>query len=325
MIWDLDKTYLATEFESFWGLLKVAFEAPEKKKNISGAVSLLKHLRVDTARASGSEGKAPLFFVSASPPQMQKKIEAKLRLDGIDFTHVYYKNQLKHVRRGQFGRLREHVGYKLIQMLRIWFHLPKECGLILFGDDSEDDALTYSLFIDVLDRTLMGRALYYLLQDLGIHRQEAAMISRWQRDFPKLNPVRQIYIHLIKKTDPQYYQKYGNVLAPTKNAFQIALSEYFQGRLSAAGVSAVAYEMHVNDGMTTYSLRRTAEDIIRRRGIKGAEENPIWTQLVSQKLMDEIPNFQSHGAGASPEIHRDPIPSTNEQLKVRMKYYEDLA
>ena len=322
LIWDLDKTYLATEFESLWGLIKTAFEAPEKKKNISGTVALLKHLRRDTAQAG--RGEAPLFFISATPPQMRKKIEAKFKLDGLDFTHIYFKDQWRHMKRGEFRMMRNHVGYKIIQLIRIWYHLPKTCQLILFGDDMEGDTLSYNLFADICNHTLTGKSLIYLLRDLGISRREAIPISYWQRSLPPFDPIEKIYIHLVSKTDPQYYAKYGDRVFPSRNAFQIALSEYFAGRLKAEGVSAVAYEMHVKDGLSTFKIRKSAEDFLKRKKLKNQWEDSLWDSLMVQHLLDEKPAANGRDFVKTVELLRDPIEASTEDLRIRMKYYDDI-
>ena len=43
--WDLDKTYLRTDFDSFRELIKTAFEKPEDKRSVPGASALLRELR----------------------------------------------------------------------------------------------------------------------------------------------------------------------------------------------------------------------------------------------------------------------------------------
>ena len=73
--WDLDKTYLRTEFDTLRDLVSRAFEKAADKRTVPGASSLLRELR-DT-------GPAGIFILSGSPEQMRRVLEAKLRLDGI--------------------------------------------------------------------------------------------------------------------------------------------------------------------------------------------------------------------------------------------------
>ena len=45
--WDLDKTYLRTDFETVRDLIKTALQTPEEKVNVPGAVELLRELKRD--------------------------------------------------------------------------------------------------------------------------------------------------------------------------------------------------------------------------------------------------------------------------------------
>ena len=71
--WDLDKTYLKTDFDKVSSLLKTFFQAPEKKETFAGARALL------LALMSVHESK--VTFVSGSP--RQTPTVGKLSLDGI--------------------------------------------------------------------------------------------------------------------------------------------------------------------------------------------------------------------------------------------------
>ena len=77
--WDLDKTYLQTDFDSLTGLVKAALQSAEEKKNIPGTGALMRELRY------GPDGeKNRVMVVSGSPRQMRKVLERKLQLDGAD-------------------------------------------------------------------------------------------------------------------------------------------------------------------------------------------------------------------------------------------------
>src|SRR5438309_1684771 len=78
--WDLDKTYLRSEFTTLRQLLRTAFERPEQKVDVPGVAELIRALKA----AAESRGQtAPVYFVSASPPQIGKSIRAKLALERI--------------------------------------------------------------------------------------------------------------------------------------------------------------------------------------------------------------------------------------------------
>src|SRR5688572_12402236 len=75
--WDLDKTYLKTEFDTIKDLLRSAFEGAEAKKAIPGASALLREVRAG--------GGARICFISGSPRQMRRVLTRKLKLDGVEF------------------------------------------------------------------------------------------------------------------------------------------------------------------------------------------------------------------------------------------------
>ena len=107
--WDLDKTYLRTEFDSFKDLARSAIENAADKQAYPGATALLRALRQDGNR---------ICIVSGSPTQMRQVLAAKLRLDGVDYDEFVLKNNLKNILRGRFRALRAQIPYKLPAMLR---------------------------------------------------------------------------------------------------------------------------------------------------------------------------------------------------------------
>src|SRR5262245_23966312 len=88
--WDLDKTYLKSEFDTLRELVKIPFEKPEHKTSVPGVVPLIRNLKI-VAQESGRD--ARIYFISASPPQIAKAIKEKLVLDGVDYDGITFKNQ----------------------------------------------------------------------------------------------------------------------------------------------------------------------------------------------------------------------------------------
>jgi phosphatidate phosphatase APP1 len=136
--WDLDKTYLKSEFDSLRELVRIPFEKPEDKVAVPGVVPLIRGLR-EVATQRGRESR--IYFMSASPPQIAKAIKEKLALDGIEYDGIVFKNQLQHLVRGKFRNLREHVGYKLTELLKSRRAMPPASREVLFGDDWESDPI----------------------------------------------------------------------------------------------------------------------------------------------------------------------------------------
>ena len=76
--WDLDKSYLRTEFDSFRDLVKSAIETAADKQAYPGATSLL--------RALGASDEHRICIVSGSPSQMRSVLAVAVAaiLDGAD-------------------------------------------------------------------------------------------------------------------------------------------------------------------------------------------------------------------------------------------------
>src|SRR5205814_303864 len=75
-------------------------------------------IRALKAAAERHGRKAFVYFVSASPPQIGAAIRKKLALDGVPYDGIVFKDQLAHLKRGKLRNLREHVGFKLAELLR---------------------------------------------------------------------------------------------------------------------------------------------------------------------------------------------------------------
>ena len=96
--WDLDKTYLRTEFDTIRDLVKTALERPDEKRTNPGASTLLREM----VRAGTS-----VHILSGSPEQMRKRLEDKLRLDGITWDSFILKPNLQNVLRLRFRAVEE--------------------------------------------------------------------------------------------------------------------------------------------------------------------------------------------------------------------------
>src|SRR6187402_296170 len=138
--WDLDKTYLRTEFDSLRDLAKSAIETAADKRAYPGATALLRALRQDGHR---------ICIVSGSPTQMRQVLAAKLTLDGVEYDEFVLKNNLKNILRGRFRALRAQIPYKLPAMLRSRIGAAADAET-LFGDDAEADAIIYCLYADLV-------------------------------------------------------------------------------------------------------------------------------------------------------------------------------
>src|SRR5882757_956761 len=107
--WDLDKTYLRTDFETLRDLVRTAIERPDQKRTVPGAAALLREL--------GRAG-VETHILSGSPEQLRSRIEEKLRLDGARWASLTLKPNLQNMLRLRFRALRGQLGYKLPALLQ---------------------------------------------------------------------------------------------------------------------------------------------------------------------------------------------------------------
>jgi hypothetical protein len=259
--WDLDKTYLRSEFDTLRQLWRTARERGEDKVEVPGVPEILKGLRAAADRRGRTLG---VYFVSASPPQIGKAIRDKLALDGVPYDGIVFKNQLDHLRRGKLRQLREHVGFKLTVLLRGRLAAAKGSRELLFGDDWESDPLTYSLYADVLDGTLPPDRLDGLLARLGVDPDLRPEIRDLVRVAAGAGGVERIFINLERRTPPGVFRLYGTRIVPTFNYFQTALVLAAEAYLDADDVAKVARSLVERSRYTPRRLENSMADLVRR-------------------------------------------------------------
>lgn len=262
-VWDLDKTYLDTSWGSIRELAKTALEKAFQKKNIPGTATLVRAL---TSVKQVSQSKSfPIFFITASPPQIERKIREKLKLDGIFPFGAFYKDNLKNLTPNRLWRLTQQVGYKIQALLQLRLKLHPEVRLVLWGDDSESDAVIYSLFSDICARRLTDRQLAEMLKALHVTGEQLKLILELQKQLPESDPVDKIYINLAVDTDAEYYIKFGRRVVPTENSFQAALDLYQDDRLRSEQVIKVAQDLIMNYEYTSEEIERSFDNLVRRK------------------------------------------------------------
>ncbi|MFN9069174.1 MAG: phosphatase domain-containing protein, partial [Bdellovibrionales bacterium] len=242
-VWDMDKTYLDTSIDSFSGLLQTILERAMSKKNIPGTDTLLQSLAHKHALTLGPDSSFPIYFITASPPQMEERIMEKLAIDSIRPLGCFFKDNLKNLRPGRWWRLTKQVGFKVQALLQLRLRLREDVRQICWGDDSESDAIIYNLYSDICARRLSTHEIRSVLEDLGCTADQIDQILLLQAQVPDRDPVEKIYINLAKDTDPDYYLKFGRRTMPTMNTFQVAIDLYQFGILDLQDVVNVAINM----------------------------------------------------------------------------------
>jgi hypothetical protein len=287
-VWDLDKTYLDTSFGSLSELWRTALEKAFQKRNVPGTGSLVSALKTSWAQERGGRP-FPIYFITASPPQMESRIHEKLELDEILPLGAFFKDNLKNLKPSRLWRLTQQVGFKLQSLLQLRARLKDDVRQILWGDDSESDAIIYSLYADICGRRWTEKELQSILRGLHVIGNQADTILDLQERIAPGDPVEKIYINLATDTDPEYYLKFGRRVVPTHNSFQAALDLHQDGHLSEEQVVRVAEDMLMNFGFTADELQSSFDNMIRRR-ILGLEcVNELLPLLISKGLF--APDF----------------------------------
>ncbi|HWV38959.1 MAG TPA: hypothetical protein VN033_10845 [Vulgatibacter sp.] len=255
--WDLDKTYLRTDFDSLRGLLRAALEKASAKVNVAGSAALLRELQaVEGAR---------ICVVSGSPRQMRRTLEEKLRLDGVEFDELVLKPNVENLIRGRFRAVRDQVGYKLPALLDGRMRVPSFAQETLFGDDAEADAFVYSLYADLIAGKVPVSTLAEILEHCGLYDDDQARILDLAVRVPRGAPaVGRIFIHLDAYTPPARFAPYGVRVVPIYNYFQAAVLLFSDGHFGPASVARIAAELSQGYGYSLLSLANSFQDLVRR-------------------------------------------------------------
>ena len=256
--WDLDKTYLKTDFDTFRDLLRTAFQKAREKVNVPGTAALMRELR--------HHGRTPnrVCIISGSPRQMRSVLEEKLHLDGADFDELVLKPNLSNMLRGRFRAMRDQLGYKLPALLESRSRTPPEATETLFGDDAESDAYVYSLYADLVAGKVSMDELAAIFDACGTYEDQARAAIGFAREIEPREAVGHIFIHLDRLTPPAHFRKYGPRLVPIYNYFQVALVLMADGHIGAGSVVRVAAEMVADYGYSLFSLGNSFQDLVRR-------------------------------------------------------------
>ncbi len=297
-VWDLDKTYLDTTFDSLSSLIRTVVERAFNKKNVPGTKALL--LALSHSWKKDFHTQLPLYFITASPPQMEERISEKFSFDEMKPFGSFYKDNLKNLHPQRLWRLNKQVGYKIQALLQLRLKLHPEVKQSLFGDDSESDAVIYNLYSDICARRIGPQELRSVLRSLNVTYDQIDQILNLQSLVPEMDPVKKIYINLAVDTDTDYYLKFGRRTLPTYNAFQMAVDLFQDLRVNAEGVAAVATDMIYNYGFTPDEILRSFEDLLRRK-------------LLGQKSVAQLIPFLTE-KGLFPAAYQSPYTVLAESL-----------
>jgi hypothetical protein len=265
--WDLDKTYLRTDFDTVRDLVRTAIERPDQKRTVPGAAPLLRELgRADVE----------IHILSGSPEQLRSRLEQKLRLDGARWASLTLKPNLSNLLRLRFRALRGQIGYKLPALLRGRCELTYQRDLsgeliheVLLGDDAEADAFVYSLYADVCEGRVDEATLGEVMRRGLAYDDTIADARRLAKYVEKGKVVERILIHLDRQSSPSDFRIFGERVVPFYNYLQAAFVLHEDGRIPARAVLRVAQDLAFAHNFDGGALSRSYLDLSRRGHVTG--------------------------------------------------------
>lgn len=260
-VWDIDKTYLSTHFSSMKGLARIPLEFAVDKMAIPGMPEILRGLRRGPGPGFAA---APLYFVSASPPQMRKVLEHKMLMDGVEYDGITSKDWFLTVKQRRPGRLKEQVGFKLCALLegRRRRPLARE---YLFGDDVEQDATAFHLYSRLLAGELSAGDADGAMAAEGVKPDDRRCVFALLDRLPeKRGAVPRAFIHLEHGTPPSEFDHFGGLVAPVKGAGQLAPALYELGLLDSDAVGQALDEVVSRSGLSESDREELLRDAVSR-------------------------------------------------------------
>ncbi len=291
--WDLDKTYLETDIGSWRGLLRSALEPAHWKRAVPGATALVQGL--------GREG--DIFLLSGSPTQMRRRLEEKLRLDGVRVDTFILKDNLANVRRGRLRAIRSQFPYKLVQLLAARagaagaMTVRESC----FGDDAEADALVYSVYADAVAGRVGPVELAQLMKQEGAYPDQVVEALAALRRVERAEAVERIFIHLTTGRTAADFAALGARVVPVRSWLQAAVVLFGSGEIGAAVVGAVDAGCALPEGQRAALIGEIAAQGALPEGTLGrlaAADPDRWGRIGEGPLAGPLAGGPSAGAGA---------------------------
>jgi len=259
--WDLDKTYLRSDFSDLGDLWRSLLERPDQKRAVPGAATLLRLLGAGPVR---------VHVLSGSPRQMRSAIMKRFAMDGVRVDQLTLKPNASNLLRLRLRALKDQLGYKLSALLQARALELEEFGEplpeVLVGDDSEADAFVYSLYADVcsghvdlqlLERVLSAGDTYGDVMDRTL--ASARVVAARGPGAPI-----HILVHLERQSPPSRFAGFGPRLVPFHNYVQASLLLLSWGYLGAAAVYSLCQEMLDLHRFDLDKMARSYLDLERR-------------------------------------------------------------
>jgi hypothetical protein len=232
--WDLDKTYLETDFDTVRGLVRTALEPASRKRATPGATVLMRELGKERP------GWRPrIVILSGSPTQMRGVLEDKLRMDGVRWDQLVLKDTVRSLRKGRLRAVRGQLGYKLPALFAGRVGLGSAARETCFGDDAESDAVAYSLYADAIAGRIGAAELAAVMEAAGAYSDEVVAALAALRRVAHADAVERIFIRLARGKDPAAFAALGPRVVPVRGWFQAAVVMGAAAELEPRAVASV--------------------------------------------------------------------------------------
>jgi hypothetical protein len=245
-LFDIDNTYLMTEWSGLRDLIRIRFEAAIDKRPVAGAPEMLQALR----RGTGGERK-PIYFVSASPATMREVLEKRMLLDGVEQDGATFRDLWTGIGRPHLRHVRDVYGYKVAALLLYRLEGPAEAREVLFGDDREHDPEVYVLYARICAGALRGQALEGVLNARGVRKPDVDYICALAKELPERDPVDRIVIRRVRPLErspgdepgapepPPPFDASDERVHVVKDYAEAAATLYARGNIDAVGFSRI--------------------------------------------------------------------------------------
>lgn len=258
--WDLDKTYLDTDFHSLRGLVRTATEPAHRKRALPGAAPLL--------RALSHRPDVRVTVVSGSPTQMRQVLREKLAMDGIRFDELVLKDNVGNVRKGRIRAVRGQIGYKLPALLEARARTDKNATEVLFGDDVESDALIYSVYADAVAGRIGAAGVSRIMERAGAYPDEIDRALSALVGIAHTPAIERIFIRQERGVPSQRLAALGRRVVPVRSWWQAALVLREMGHIEVDELHAVMTAVYERAGEDAWAIAALAQDMLRRAWVQ---------------------------------------------------------
>jgi hypothetical protein len=254
---------------------RIPIEFAVDKRAIPGMPEILRGLRW----GGGADfGCVPIYFVTASPPQLKAVLTRKMALDGVEWDGIIFKDWLATLAALKPRRLREQLGFKLCALLAGRQARPRSVEL-LYGDDTEKDPEAFHLYSRLVAGDIRAGDAEGAMAAAGVAAEDRGSVrDLLDRLGPQRGRVERAFIHLERGTPPERFAAYAPIVVPVRGAAQLALALYELGHLRAeaarAAVAAAGAEGALGSPGTP-ALGELVEDALARGLVSAARVDEL--------------------------------------------------